>query len=85
MLPDVTLMPCEIDPLRDHSFYFAHRLLKLGGKCEVYLMKDHPHGFNNMDEKFVGAEEFRRSTALTESLLRKKLCNSSGMSFEQPK
>lgn len=30
LLPPVKLMPCEVDPLRDQSFLFAHRLLKVG-------------------------------------------------------
>ena len=70
LLPPVKLMPCEIDPLRDHSFFFANRLLKLGKKCEVYLMKDHIHGWNNIDTNYVGVTEFSRSTTLTESILR---------------
>jgi hormone-sensitive lipase len=70
LLPPVKLMPCEIDPLRDHSFYFANRLLKLGNKCEIYIMKDHIHGWNNIDTNYVGVAEFRRSTTLTESIIR---------------
>ena len=72
MLPSVKLMPSEIDPLRDQAFYFAHRLLKNGGKCEIYLMKDHIHGFNNIDTNYVGVNEFRRATTLTESLFREQ-------------
>ena len=30
LLPPVKLMPAEIDPLRDQSFIFAHKLLKVG-------------------------------------------------------
>ena len=70
LLPPVKLMPAEIDPLRDQSFIFAHKLLKVGGKCEIYLMKDHIHGFNNIDTNYVGVNEFRRSTTLTETILR---------------
>jgi acetyl esterase/lipase len=70
MIPPTKLLPCEVDPLRDQSFYFAHRLLQVGNKCEIYLMKDHIHGFNNIDQNYVGVNEFRRSTLLTESLLR---------------
>ena len=31
LLPRVVLMPCEVDPLRDQSFLFAHKLLHIGG------------------------------------------------------
>ena len=33
-------------------------------------MKDHIHGFNNIDTNYVGVNEFRRSTTLTETILR---------------
>jgi hormone-sensitive lipase len=70
LLPRVMLMPCEVDPLRDQAFLFAHRLLQAGGRCKIYLMKDHVHGFNNIDQNYFGVNEFKRSTQLTESLFR---------------
>ena len=65
LLPPCKLMIAEIDALRDHTFTFAHKILKLGGHCQVILMKDFIHGFNNMDTNVVGIEEYRRGTHLT--------------------
>lgn len=70
LLPPVKLMPCEIDPLRDQSLQFAHRMLKQGGKCTVYMMKDHIHGFESLDPNYVGVNEYRRATTLTETIFR---------------
>jgi acetyl esterase/lipase len=74
-LPPMKLIPAEIDALRDQAFYFAHRLIKAGGKCEIYLMKDHIHGFCNIDANYVGVSEFRRSTTMTEQLFRELFVN----------
>ena len=42
----------------------------MGSKCQIYLMKDHIHGFNNMANSFIGADEYKRGIALTEELFR---------------
>ena len=58
-------MVAENDCLRDHSFKMALRILKLRGFCQLILMKDYIHGFNNFDTNYVGIEEYRRGTILT--------------------
>ena len=64
-LPPCKFMVAEVDSLRDHSFSMAIRILRLGGRCKVILMKDFIHGFNSMDTNIVGIEEYRRGTNLT--------------------
>ena len=58
-------MVAENDCLRDHSFEMAIRILKVGGQARLIMMKDYIHGFQSMDVKLVGIEEYRRGTALT--------------------
>lgn len=65
LMPPTKLMVAEIDALRDNSFVMAMRLLKLDRLCQVILMKDFIHGFNNMDINVCGVEEFSRGTSLT--------------------
>ena len=38
------------------------RLKKLGVDCKVYLLKDYPHGFGNMDLKKIGVAEVNNAT-----------------------
>ena len=64
-MPPVKIMVAEVDCLRDNSFVLAMRLLKLDKYCQVILMKDFIHGFNNMDINLGGVAEFRRATGLT--------------------
>ena len=64
-LPPCKFMVAEIDCLRDHAFKMGLRILKLKGHCQIILMKDFIHGFNNMDTNYVGVNEYRRGTNLT--------------------
>ena len=64
-LPPVKLMVAEVDCLRDQAFALAIRILKLGGYCQLILMRDFIHGFQSMDTNLVGIEEYRRGTNLT--------------------
>jgi len=61
-LPLCKIMVAEVDALRDHAFEMAIRILRLGGRCKVIMMKDFIHGFNSMDTNIVGIAEFRRAT-----------------------
>lgn len=65
LMPPTKFMVAEVDSLRDHSFVMALRLLKLGVRSKVILMKDFIHGFNSMDTNVVGIHEYRRGTNLT--------------------
>jgi len=69
-LPPVKFMTAEVDALRDQALIFALKMLKVGNKCEIYFMKDHIHGFCNIDTNYVGVNEYRRTTTLTEQLFR---------------
>ena len=63
-------MVAEMDGLRDHAFYLAWRILKLGGSAGISLMRDYMHGFCNMDTNFFGITECRQGTLQTTSLFR---------------
>ena len=63
--PPCKFMVAENDCLRDQSFQMTLRILKLGGSCQIILMKDYIHGFNNMDTNYVGIDEYRRGTNIT--------------------
>lgn len=65
LIPPCKLMIAENDCLRDHSLAMGMRLLKLGNYCQVIMMKDFIHGFNNIDINLFGIEEYRRGTNLT--------------------
>lgn len=70
-MPPTKFMVAEVDSLRDHSFAMALKLLKLGVRSKVILMKDFIHGFNSMDTNMVGITEYRRGTNLTIEHFRK--------------
>ena len=63
-------MAAGVDGLRDHSLFFANKVLQNGGKADVVLMKEFVHGFCSMDTNAVGVHEFRRATLLTCGLFR---------------
>jgi len=64
-LPPCRIMVAENDCLRDQSFKMGLRILKLRGFCQLILMKDYIHGFNNLDTNYVGIDEYSRGTTLT--------------------
>ena len=66
-MPPCKFMVAENDCLRDQSFEMCLRMLKLGRQCQIILMKDYIHGFNNMDINYAGIDEYRRGTRITVS------------------
>lgn len=64
-LPPCKIMCAEIDPLRDHSYSMALRILQLGGSCQLILMKEFTHPWLNFyDNKVLGAKEYSRGKQL---------------------
>mmetsp|Transcript_42267 Transcript_42267/g.30449 ORF Transcript_42267/g.30449 Transcript_42267/m.30449 type:complete len:132 (-) Transcript_42267:123-518(-) len=47
--PPTRFFASEADPLRDHSYSMSLRLKKQGIDTFMYMMKDHIHGFVNLD------------------------------------
>lgn len=46
------------------------RLIKNDRNVKLYIMKEHIHGFCNMDTKFIGIDEFKRGTEITINMFR---------------
>jgi acetyl esterase/lipase len=66
-------MVAEVDPLRDSSYEFAHRLARIGKDVKLILLRDYMHGFNNFDCAGGGIEEYRNATNKTEQIFKELL------------
>lgn len=64
--PPTHIMACEIDPLRDSAFEFSLKLMKLGIKTKIFLLKDHIHGFLGMDM----ISEYHKNTRKMKELMK---------------
>lgn len=75
-LPNMIIFGAETDVLRDQGIHFLHRVLeadeyKTKDRAKMYYMKEHMHGWCNLNTKVVGVDEYKNGTELTAACFRR--------------